>query len=67
MIDITVNGAPHQLADASTLADLADVLQLAGRRYAIELNQQVIPRRLHAETQLHAGDRLEVVIAVGGG
>jgi thiamine biosynthesis protein ThiS len=28
---------------------------------------EVVPRRAHAATALHAGDRIEIVQAVGGG
>lgn len=64
---IQLNGEPHELADGQTVADLLTGLQLTGRRVAVELNQDIVPRSLHAETVLHEGDRVEVVHAIGGG
>ena len=42
-------------------------MPLAGKRFAIELNGEVIPKSSHATTRLADGDKLEVVVAVGGG
>jgi sulfur carrier protein len=42
-------------------------LQLGERRVAVELNLDIVPRSLHASTQLQAGDVLEIVHAIGGG
>lgn len=64
---IKLNGEFHELADGQTVADLLAGLQLTGRRVAVELNQDIVPRSLHAETILHEGDRVEVVHAIGGG
>lgn len=42
-------------------------MPLAGKRFAIELNGEIVPKSAHATTLLHDGDKLEVVVAVGGG
>ncbi|MBC2730659.1 MAG: sulfur carrier protein ThiS [Thiobacillus sp.] len=34
---------------------------------AIEKNGEIVPRSQHADTRLASGDRLEIVVAVGGG
>ena len=44
-------------------ADLTD----EGRRLAIEVNGEIIPRSAHADALLHDGDRVEIVQAIGGG
>lgn len=68
MFSIVVNGAPHVCRDASpTLADLMVELALAGKRVAVEKNGEIVPRSLHAAVRLAAGDRIEIVAAVGGG
>jgi len=67
MIEITLNGAPHRVPAPSTLAQLLDSLALTGKRLAVERNGEIVPRGLHAKTSLEAGDRLEIVVAVGGG
>lgn len=64
---IQLNGEPFELADAQTVADLLIRLDLTGRRVAVELNQDIVPRSQHGETVLHEGDSLEVVHAIGGG
>lgn len=46
---------------------LISALNLEGKRFAIELNGEIVPKSRHAATMLSDGDKLEVVIAVGGG
>lgn len=66
-IDIIVNGQPRSVAAGTTVAGLLDELGLADQRVAVERNRDVIPRAEHTQTELGAGDRLEVVTFVGGG
>ena len=67
-MELTVNGVVHRLDPApGTIADLVRALNLEGRRIAVERNGEIVPRSLHAATAIAAGDRLEVVAAVGGG
>lgn len=44
-----------------------DALGLGGRRIAVELNEDILPRSQHGETRLADGDRIEIVHAIGGG
>ena len=67
MIELTVNGESRQVPAGTTLAGLAASLDLAGKRYAIELNGGIVPRSAHAGTPLNLHDRVEIVVAVGGG
>ena len=67
MMQLTVNGQPRELAEGSTIADLLSELELDPRTLAVERNLDLVPRAKHAETQLAAGDRVEVVTLVGGG
>jgi sulfur carrier protein len=66
-IRITVNGAPREFPAAPTFNELLDDLELAGRRLAIERNGEIVPRSAFSDSRLADGDRIEVVIAVGGG
>jgi sulfur carrier protein len=66
-IEITVNGEPRTLARPATVADLIAALGHAGRRVAVERNGAIVPRSRHAETALAPADRIEIVVAVGGG
>ena len=52
---------------ATTVAQLLAQLDTAGKRIAVERNGEIVPRSLHASTELTGGDQLEIVIAVGGG
>jgi sulfur carrier protein len=66
-MEITLNGEPLALAAPLTIATLLERQGLTGKRVAVERNGEIVPRSRHAETQLAAGDRLEIVVAVGGG
>lgn len=67
MLVLQVNGAPRELPVGSSVESLVSTLELHGRRFAIELNGEIVPKSRHAATALQSGDKLEVVIAVGGG
>jgi sulfur carrier protein len=64
---LTVNGQTHELPGPLSVSALLEHLALAGKRIAVERNGQVVPRSLHPETPLCDGDRLEIIVAVGGG
>ena len=66
-IQIHLNGAPRDFQAPLTFSQLIDALELAGKRLAIERNGEIVPRSRFAEARLNDGDRIEVVIAVGGG
>jgi sulfur carrier protein len=66
-LSIRVNGDLHPLGAGSTIADLLEQLGLGARRVAIAVNRSVIPRSLYRERVLEAGDRVEILEAVGGG
>lgn len=66
-MEITVNGKPRQLPDTCTLTELVEHLDLTGKRIAIEHNGDIAPRSQFNQILLADGDRLEIVVAVGGG
>jgi sulfur carrier protein len=66
-ICITVNGAPRELPAPLTFSQLLDELALAGRRLAVERNGEIVPRSRFGDACVADGDRIEVVMAVGGG
>ncbi|OGA52154.1 MAG: thiamine biosynthesis protein ThiS [Betaproteobacteria bacterium RIFCSPLOWO2_12_FULL_62_58] len=67
MISITVNGERRQFEQALNCAELIARLELAGKRLALERNGEIVPRSRLPEEMLADGDRLEIVVAVGGG
>ncbi|GHD67108.1 sulfur carrier protein ThiS [Jeongeupia chitinilytica] len=67
MIQLSINGEAKAFAAPLTVSGLIATLELTGKRVAIERNGEIVPRSLHAQTQLADGDVLEMVVAVGGG
>ena len=67
VISIQVNGESRALPGPLDVAKLIDALDLAGKRIAVERNGEIVPRSRFRDTQLADGDRLEIVVAVGGG
>ncbi len=64
---IYVNGDTRDCADNSTVADVVSDLGLTGKKIAIELNKEILPFQQYCSQILQAGDRLEIVHAIGGG
>jgi sulfur carrier protein len=67
VIELLVNGEARSFPAPLTIAQLIETLDLAGKRIAVEKNGEIVPRSQHAATPLAGGDRLEIVVAVGGG
>jgi sulfur carrier protein len=67
IVNILVNGAPRELPEGTTVADLLSQLDMAARHVAVEVNLELVPRARHQEFRLREADRLEVVTLVGGG
>ena len=67
VMKIVVNGQERALAAPVTVAALLDELGMAGKRVAVEVNQEIVPRSRHMEFKLNDRDRVEVVFAIGGG
>ena len=68
MINVLVNGDTRTIPEASTVRSLLETLGVADLEgTAVAVNMTVVPRRAHADTVLQAGDRVEIVQAVGGG
>ncbi len=64
---IQLNGESFEFPDGQTVSDLLVLLDLTGRRVAVELNLDIVPRSQHEATVLREGDALEIVHAIGGG
>jgi sulfur carrier protein len=66
-MQIQLNGALREVPDGIDVAGLIAWLGLEGRRLAVEVNREIVPRGAHAGHRLAAGDHVEVVHAIGGG
>jgi sulfur carrier protein len=64
---ITVNDSPRLIDAGITLAGLITLLELDGKRLAVEVNEDVVPRSRYPDLVLDGGDRIEIVQAIGGG
>jgi sulfur carrier protein len=64
---VLVNGDERAVRRGATVAELLGQLGLAGRRLAVAVNRDVVPRSGYAARRLAAGDRIEILEAVGGG
>jgi len=49
------------------VADLLSQLDLEPVRVAVEINEDIVPRKRFGETAIRDGDRIEIVTFVGGG
>ena len=67
MTDFILNGAPHQVAPGTTLADLIDTLALSNQALALAVNRNVVPRQQWRERGVQPGDQVDLVRAIGGG
>jgi len=47
-VKLTVNGNPRDVADSPTVAALLEQLDLAGKFVAVEVNLELIPKKLYA-------------------
>jgi sulfur carrier protein len=66
-MNILLNGENQEIPDNCTAAALVEQLSLAGKRIAMEVNLDIVPRSEYDSYQLNAGDRVEIVHAIGGG
>ena len=67
-MEVTVNGVARIVEAASPdIAALIRALGLEGKRIAVERNGEIVPKSRYGDTRVQAGDKLEIVAAVGGG
>ncbi len=66
-MQITVNGESREIPGDLSAASLVENLGLAGKRLAMEVNQEILPRGRFDQHRFQPGDRVEIVQAIGGG
>lgn len=64
---ISVNGEATNVPRSCSVAGLLELLEIRGRRVAVAINRDVVPRSAFTRTQLASGDQIEILEAVGGG
>ena len=64
---VYVNGESREIAASTKVADVIESLGLSGKRIAVELNREILPFDKYQHCELHNGDQVEIVHAIGGG
>ena len=64
---VTLNGAPRELPEGSTIGSLLDLLGAARTGVAVAQNETVVQRRRFDAHAIADGDRIEIIRAVAGG
>jgi len=64
---IFVNGEAREVAESLHISELIEMLDLTNRRIAVEINLEIVPRSSYETHCLRAGDKVEIVHAIGGG
>jgi len=67
VISVSINGEARHFDSPISIAALLEQMQLGGKRIALERNGEIVPRGQFNQHLLADGDRLEIVVAVGGG
>ena len=63
---VLINGSSYSVKESCSLDSLIKNLELDGK-YAIEINQNIIPRSQYSTKQVSNGDKIEIVKDIGGG
>ena len=66
-LSLTINGEPWRAPAGTRVTGLVALLGLDGRRVAVAIGREVVPRSEHALRRVCDGDRIEILEAVGGG
>jgi sulfur carrier protein len=66
-MNVTINGEVRALPAGTSLQALLTELELEGKRLAIEVNRDIVPRSRFADYLLAEHDAIEIVHAIGGG
>ncbi len=66
-MEIILNGSVRKIPEQTTALELLQSLDLEGRRLALEINREIVPRSAFDRHMIEAGDTVEIVHAIGGG
>ena len=64
---IILNGKDFDVPSNTTIAQLIKLRDIQTPAYAVERNKEVVFRKDHPTTTLAENDKIEIVVAVGGG
>ncbi|MCI0362615.1 MAG: sulfur carrier protein ThiS [Phycisphaerales bacterium] len=66
-MNVQINGELVALQDDCNVRQLLENRGLGAAACAVEVNQELVPKRRHQEHVLAEGDYIEIVTLVGGG
>ena len=66
-MQILLNGNEMMVSEGLTTQHLIEKLGLKGQRFAVEINQELVPRSDLSSHIVQAGDHVEIIQAIGGG
>ena len=66
-MNIIVNGESRSMESDASLGQLLVMLGLDGKRIAVEVNRDIVPRSDYDSFKLSENDTIEIVNAIGGG
>jgi sulfur carrier protein len=66
-IDIVFNGETVVVAQDITVMDLLHIFEVVTRRFAVVINDQIVPKSAYMTTQLEPGDNCDIISPISGG
>ena len=66
-IEVTINGEPKLVPNASTIADVLRASNYEMQYGAVAVNESFVSRDEYAKQRLRPGDRVEVLMPFAGG
>ena len=66
-IKIKVNGKNRSISETYKLSDLIKDLKIPMKKVAIELNEEIIDKKIVNKIKLKQNDKIEIVHFIGGG
>ena len=66
-VKITVNGQPRTIEAGITIDGLLDSLDIKREYTAVAVNREITPKSEYGAVKLSEGDKVEIVLPMGGG
>lgn len=66
-MNLTINNETREIPKNSTITDLLQLMGMTNKPVAVEVNQKLVPYKIHNEHILKPNDKIEIVTLVGGG
>jgi thiamine biosynthesis protein ThiS len=66
-VRVMINGKQEDVQPDLTVAQLVAGYQFQPTHVAVEINEDLVPRKAYDDTRIAEGDQIEIVTFVGGG